>query len=203
MLLDALVIAFLLALLAGGRPGRLQNVQLRGTWLFVAAAAVRTVVMWLGVAGSPLMRTLGPALLITTYLALLVALLVNRRLRPLWLVAAGVFCNFLVIAANGGSMPGDRDLAIRAYGPDSPMVRYLDSPTYIIHKAITPQTKLRFLGDVLPLPMVPPRPAWFCPGSIGDVFITLGACWMLLWGMGAFGLGRELHAPRAPAEAVA
>ena len=72
------------------------------------------------------------------------------------------------------------------------MVRLLDSPTYPLHKAITPHTRLRFLGDVLPLPLlrVPPvRPKWYCPGSLGDIFVTVGACAMLLQGMGAFGRG--------------
>ena len=42
---------------------------------------------------------------------------------------------------------------------------------------------------MLPLPMVVPRPRFFSPGSVGDILVTLGACWLILYGMGAFGLG--------------
>jgi hypothetical protein len=71
------------------------------------------------------------------------------------------------------------------------MVSLLDSPSWATHMPVTDTTRLRALGDVLPLPLlpVPPRAKPFCPGSVGDVFVTVGVCWLLLSGMGAFGLG--------------
>jgi hypothetical protein len=39
--------------------------------------------------------------------------------------------------------------------------------------------------------MLVPRPRFFCPGSVGDVFVTVGACWLILAGVGAFGLGAK------------
>jgi len=49
---------------------------------------------------------------------------------------------------------------------------------------------------VLALPLVVPRPTFFCPGSVGDILVTLGGCWLILSGLGAFGLG----AARGPVE---
>jgi hypothetical protein len=103
-------------------------------------------------------------------------------------VFAGVLLNFLAIAANGGSMPVDRELAVQA--GDEQLVAMLDSPDYAGHRRVTEHTRLRPLGDVIPLPMLIPRPRFFSPGSAGDVFITVGACWLILAGMGAFGLRR-------------
>jgi len=117
---------------------------------------------------------------------LLVGLWMNRRITGVWLVAAGVLLNTLVIGANGGSMPVDRNLAVRA--GDESLVDALDSRAYPSHKPAGPGTKLRFLGDVVPLPLLVPRPRFICPGSIGDMFVTVGACWLILAGMGAFGL---------------
>jgi hypothetical protein len=68
------------------------------------------------------------------------------------------------------------------------MVKLLDSPTYTRHAPMSKGTRLRALGDVVALPMLIPRPKFFSPGSIGDVFVTAGACWLILAGMGAFGL---------------
>ena len=188
MLLDALVLVLLIGLVAGGRLARLQSLELRGTWLFVSAAAARVGLQWASASRSSLLLALGPLLLIASYLALLGALWMNRRIRLLWVAGIGILLNLLVIAANGGSMPAERALAMRAYGPRSPLVHRLDASGYTLHRAATASTRLRFLGDVLPLPMVPPRPRWFCPGSAGDVLITAGACATLLCGMGAFGL---------------
>lgn len=169
--------------------GRLKEIELRGLNLFLAAAAARMVVAVLGAVGSPLAPRVGPWLLAASYLALLGALWVNRRLRPLWIVTLGVALNFFVVAANRGSMPVDRALAVRAGSVE--MLRLLDSPNYTLHRVVTPQTRLRFLADVLPLPYAYPRPKWFCPGSVGDIFITLGACATLLWGMGALGINAK------------
>jgi hypothetical protein len=202
MLLDAVVLTFIVALLAGGRVGRLKEIDLRGVGLFVLAAAIRIALDVLGAKGSPLARDVGPWVSILGYVALLAALLMNWRLRPLQVVTAGVLLNFLVIATNGGSMPVDRALAERYVGPG--LLRLLDSPSYIVHKPITPQTRLRPLADILPLPMFYPRPTFFSPGSVGDIFITFGACAMLISGLGAFGLRRrreerETRGERPPA----
>jgi hypothetical protein len=197
MLLDAAILSLVVGLLAGGRLGRFRDVDLKAPWLFIAAAAVSLGVRVSGAAGLPVARALGPWLFAGSYLALAVALWLNRHLRPLWVVALGVFLNFLVIAANGGAMPVDRNLALRA--GNEFVVRLLDSPEYTVHKPLTPATRLAPLADVLPLPMLYPRPKFFCPGSVGDVFVTIGACGALLVGLGAFGLGKKLHRTGAPA----
>jgi hypothetical protein len=176
-------------LIAGGRVGRLPNLGLRATGVFVAAAAIRVALIILGVKGSPVASSLTPWLFLATYLALLLALWLNRHLRPVLLIALGIVLNLAVIATNQGAMPVDRGLAVRSGSAE--MVRMLDSPTYLLHRPISAQTRLRPLADVLPLPLLYPRPKFFCPGSVGDVFITIGACALLLLGLGAFGLGKE------------
>jgi len=185
MLLDAVVLTIIVSFLAGGRPGKLKDIELRGIVVFVLAAAVRVTLDVLGAKGSPAARTIGPWLSIAAYVGLLAALWLNRHLWPLRLVGLGVLLNLLVVAANGGSMPVDRQLAVRLCAPR--LIELLDSPSYVVHKPITPQTRLRPLADVLALPMLYPRPKWFSPGSVGDILITLGACATLFTGLGAFG----------------
>lgn len=197
MLLDGVVLTLIVSLLAGGRLGRLKEVELRGAAVFVLAALVRVLLDVWGVKGTPAAQTVGPWLSLAAYVVLLAALWANRRLWPLRIVALGVLLNFSVIAANGGSMPVDRDLATRLADPR--LVRLLDSPAYVVHKPITQATRLRPLADILPLPMFYPRPHWWSPGSVGDILITLGACAMLITGLGAFGLGRRAESVPAGA----
>ncbi len=187
MLLDAAVLAIIVGAIAGGRLGRLTDLDLRAWWIFVLAAAVQVGLMILGARGAWALAGAARALYVLTFLLVLAGLWLNRRLPGAAVVGAGVFLNFLVIAANGGSMPVDRELAVRA--GNRQLVEMLDSPAYTNHVPATEETRLRFLGDVLALPMVVPRPKFFSPGSVGDVLVTVGACWLILSGLGAFGLG--------------
>jgi len=194
MLLDAALLALVIGAFAGGRLARLKDFDLRVPSLFIVAAMAKIGVAILGARGSPVAVRVGAEINIAAYLFLCLGLVLNRHLSPMRVAALGVFLNFLVIAANGGAMPVDRDLAIRA--GNTTMVQLLDKPSYINHKPITPATRLRPLADILPLPLLAPRPRFFAPGSIGDILVTVGACWLIFTALGAFGLGRA----RAPAE---
>ena len=197
MLLDAAVLALIIGAFAGGRLARLRDLDLRMPSLFIVAAMAKVAVAILGARGSPLVVQVGGEINIVSYLFLCAGLVANRHLWPMRVAALGIFLNLVVVAANGGSMPVDRDLAVRA--GNSAMVRLLDTPSYINHKPITPNTRLRPLADVLPLPLLTPRPRFFAPGSVGDIVITIAACWLIFSALGAFGLGRA----RAPAEEAA
>ena len=153
----------------------------------VLAAAVQVGLMIAGARGIDIGDGVAVGAFILTFVLVLSGIWANRRLPGMWLVGVGVFLNLLVIAANGGSMPVDRDLAVRA--GSTAMVELLDSTEYTNHVAAGDRTRLRWLGDVLPLPLIVPRPRFFCPGSVGDILVTLGACWLFLCGLGAFGLG--------------
>lgn len=195
MLLDAAVLVIVVGLLAGGRLSRLKYLELRAPWLFILAAAIQMGLLIAGLKGWNWIAGIGQVLLVLTYLSVLVGLWINRQLPGVVIAGVGVLLNALVITANGGGMPVDRELTVRA--GNKAMVKLLDSPAYTKHAVITPHTRLRPLADILPLPVLAPRPKWFSPGSIGDVFITVGACWLLLAGLGAFGLGRFNSSPEA------
>jgi hypothetical protein len=186
VLLDAAVLAIVVGLVAGGRLTRLKELDLRALWLFVVAAAVQVGLMVAGARGWVQFAGIGPGLVVASFALVLAGLWANRRLPGAWVAGIGVFLNFLVIAANGGSMPVDRQLAMKA--GNQGLVEMVDSPAYAKHEAVGPETRLRPLADVLPLPLLVPRPRWFSPGSAGDVFVTVGACWLILAAMGAFGL---------------
>jgi len=189
MLLDAAVLAIIVGLICGGRVRRLPELNLRAAWAFVLAAIAQIALITVGAREWQLGEVAGRCLHLATYVLLLVGLWLNRHLWGMRVAGIGVLLNFLVIAANGGSMPVDRGLAVRA--GNRRLVEMLDSSNYPSHRAATGRTRLRPLGDVLPLPMLVPRPRFFCPGSVGDIFVTVGGCWLILSGLGSFRLGRK------------
>jgi len=89
----------------------------------------------------------------------------NRHLRTIWLAAVGLALNTIVMTANGGQMPVSAD-ALRAAGLED-FLRFMQNSSDAVHNLITPDTRLWFLGDVIPL-------AWAKKViSPGDVFILL------------------------------
>ena len=160
-----LVIFVLLALatvpLAGGRLSRLADIRLRAVPVVFAALAVQVVIISL-IGGGP--DWLHPALHLSTYAVALWFLWLNRSIPGAWLLGAGGLCNFVVIAANGGTMPASRG-AIEAAG-------VAHGSQVFANSGVVEHARLAFLGDVFAIPASWPVHNVF---SIGDVLIALGA----------------------------
>jgi Family of unknown function (DUF5317) len=136
-------------------------------------------------ATSGLGRTLGPILLVASYALLLAFALVNRRLRALWLVIAGLAANLLVIGVNGG-MPVSTE-ALRDAGLNP--ARLGDAGT-LKHHLMGPEDSLTPLADVIAIP----QPVGAVV-SIGDVALYLGVAALVVSVM----LGRSGENRRPPA----
>ena len=163
-------LAATVAVLTGG--ARLARLRLRAVRLLVAAAAVQIAVATLA-PGSGTAR--GVALGVTVLLVGLFAL-GNRRVIGIPLIVAGLLLNVTVVVANG-AMPVSLTAAERA-GLD-PADLELRADT--LREPVTDSTRLRFLGDVVPLAL-PLRPQVVSPG---DVLVAAGVGLLLVSAAGA------------------
>jgi hypothetical protein len=109
-------------------------------------------------------RLLGEVVHLATYGLAGAFLIYNRRLLPLWIVAAGFLCNVVGIAANGGVLPASES-ALRRAGFETTTSEFENS-------AVVENPRLEFLGDIFAVPEGMPFANVF---SIGDVLIVLGA----------------------------
>ncbi len=186
--------ALLVALAAGGRPARLADLTLRSRRLLVLALAAQAV----GAAvGGPVWAggLVASAALVVAFLAR------NRGVRGLGLVALGLLLNGVVVAANG-AMPVSERAALRAgvplealpAAPGPGLAPYgVDDPR---HEPETASTRLRLLGDVVPVPL-PLRPEVVSPG---DVLVAAGLGQLVLLGLlGRAGGGAHGAPEQAPA----
>ena len=178
MLWLALVIfvATTIALLRGGRLVNLADIRLRLWWLLP---------LGFGLQASPVLLPddaawttgVGVALVLVSYLPLLLLVILNRERKGMWLAGLGILMNFSVIAANGG-MPVLAEAALAA-------ARYEEGIRVVYgfkHVALDATTLLSFLADVIPVRL-------FGQGqviSLGDVLLAVG--------LGAF-LEDELRQP--------
>jgi hypothetical protein len=170
--LAILVGATALATAAGGRLGRLADRPILAGRLVVVAVAAQVI-------GALLTRATGQgawyiAGLALSAVAALAVCLRNRRLAGLGLVATGLVANAIVVGLNA-AMPVSATAAARAGVPVATIAAG-DDPR---HELAGPSTRLRGLGDVVPVPL-PWRPEVVSPG---DVLIIAGLAEFVFLGM--------------------
>lgn len=122
--------------------------------------------------------------LVGSLLLLLIFAWANRRHRSFWWLGFGLLLNLLVISANGGLMPISPE-TVERLGISAP-------PTgWILGQRLGYSKDILLLEEETYLPWLTDRfvaPAWW-PGqvafSIGDVFIAIGAFWLLFHANGS------------------
>lgn len=160
-----LFLALTIAVLRGGRLSNLGDIHLRMWWLLPLGFLLQIATAWLP-RSAPWAETAGLALILTSFVPLLVLVILNRDRTGMWLAGVGVLMNFSVIALNGG-MPVLTEAAEAAGGFAGEAVSVEASYKHVILDA---STRLAFLADVIPIRM-------FNQGqvvSLGDVFLAVG-----------------------------
>jgi hypothetical protein len=163
--------------LAGGRLGRLAELDLRAVWTVVLALAIQVGITSVARGGS---HTVHVLLHFASYGLAVWFLIANRRLSGMPLLALGAGLNVLAISANGGVMPASAT-AIRIAG--------IDTSGGFDNSAALAHAHLRFLGDVIPVPG--PWPIGNVL-SVGDLLIFMGALVVLHRACGSRMLRRRI-----------
>ena len=179
MLIGGILIGLLLGLLSGGRLRNLAVVQLRWTWLLLAAVLLRFATEAGLNAHIGIVEMLRLPLLASAFGLLLAALWVNRTYPGLSLAFLGILSNAIVIVANSGYMP-IWDVSLAAAGMTQADVNRA------FHQVVSVNTpdflgRALILGDVIPLP-IPFEPLRNV-SSLGDVFLSLGLAFFLFAGV--------------------
>lgn len=172
-----LFIALVVAVLRGGRLVNLGDIELNAWWLLFLALGLQ----W----GTNLLpqedrwENLGLAMVLMSFLLLMLLVWFNRRKPGMWIAGLGVLMNFTVIAVNGG-MPV---LAAAAEAASGFTITEPDLSGSFKHVPLDESSRLTFFADVIPLRLA----------GIGEV-ISLGDIFLAL-GLGVF-LEHELRRPR-------
>lgn len=144
--------------LTGGRLSALAGLRLQATWALLLAAALQ-----LAVAVAPLDDVLLRSGHLLSYAFAAVAVVANRRIPGLLLIAAGGAANLAAISANGGVMPA-APAALRRAGLAA-------VPHGFSNSTAVDAPRLAPLGDVFAIPAGWPLANVF---SIGDVLLVVG-----------------------------
>ncbi len=178
-LLSFLLVGLAYGYLRGGSLRGLAVIPIRHSWLILVGPLLQVVAFSGLFAILPQGALLARDLYVFSYYPILLCLLANLSLRPLWLALAGTAANVTAIVANGGYMPASAE-ALRTAG----MLYELDVISWRGHYGnsvlLGPQTQLVPLCDVLPFPGGTLLATVF---SIGDIAIGLGAMWLVIQAM--------------------
>lgn len=172
-----LFLALAVAMLRGGRLVNLGDIQLRAWWLLFLSFGLQIGTRWLP--EDDWAETAGLAMMLISFVLLMILVVLNRSKRGMWLTGVGVLMNFAVIAVNGG-MPV---LAGAAEVASSFTVTAPDLSGSFKHVLLDGSSQLTFFADVIPLRIAGIGEVI----SVGDIFLALG--------LGVF-LEHELRRPR-------
>ena len=159
-ILYALVIGVILGLALGGRPAGLAGLRFRWSGLMLAGLLVQVVLFSETVAER--IGELGPPIYVASTALVLAAVIVNRSIPGMAIVALGAVSNLAAIVANGGYMPAARS-ALAVLGKSDATI-YSNSAT-VDHPALGPLTDIFAMPPWLPFANV---------FSVGDVLIVVG-----------------------------
>lgn len=161
MLFAVVAVCIITVPLAGGRLMRFAELPLNRVWLLLTAFGVQFLNYRINPAHG---RIAHQAVYLASYGLAAAFLWANRRLPGLWLICIGALSNVIVIAANGGVMPGSMS-AFSSAG-------LVAAPAHFVNSRALLHPHLLVLGDVFAVPSWLPFHNVF---SIGDLCIVLGA----------------------------
>ena len=165
--LFVLVVAVVVGLLVGGRFGQLGHLPLRHGWLVLVAVAAQAGGAFAG-------GSLYPLGLVVSAVLVAGFLVGNRGIAGTGLIALGLLTNALVVGLNG-AMP----VSEHASGKAGITTQDLIAGTDPRHELATSATRLRELGDVIPV-LLPVHPEVVSPG---DVLVAAGLAQLVVLGM--------------------
>jgi len=160
-----LFLAMTIAVLRGGRLANLGDIQLRMWWLLPLGFLLQIATSWLP-DSAPWAENVGLALVLTSFVPLLLLVILNRTRTGMWLAGVGVLMNFSVIALNGGMpvLPGAAEAAAGFSGGTLSLAESYK------HVTLDASTRLSFMADVIPIRMAGQGQVV----SLGDVFLAVG-----------------------------
>ena len=151
--------------------------RLKYTWLAIIAFLPQFFFTYYEQSQALISDQVAALAIVTSYGLLLLFSWFNRHLPGMFVLIIGIILNFAVIIANGGFMPINLQTAEQIVGRER--ISSFDYGDRIGYKDVllpTNNTRLELLADrFLPPDGFPYQVAF----SMGDIFIAVGACWLL------------------------
>lgn len=173
MFIEPVILSLIVGKIRKGKFRNLEKVEIKAWYLLLIAAIIQIISSIIKGSGFQLngfvLEDYFFYLHILSYILMLICVLLNLNKNSMKVFLIGVVLNFIVIFANGGKMP----VSLNGFKGinDNIGVELPISDFDIKHQAITDDTKLVYLGDIILVSKPYPISRIF---SIGDIFIMIG-----------------------------
>ncbi|QUH29503.1 DUF5317 domain-containing protein [Vallitalea guaymasensis] len=157
MIIEGIVLSIIVAYIRKGRLINFENIEIKAWYLIIASQLLQIIAIRLGNTIN-INTTAFYIMHISSYIILLIPLVINHRLLSMNLLSIGTILNLIPIALNNGQMP--------VYLPQGANASF-----DMGHVLATNTTKAYILSDIIPILKPYPLPKII---SIGDIFILIG-----------------------------
>ncbi len=173
MIFETMILSLIIGKIRGGKIQNLNQLHIKAWYLFIISILIKTlsllIISRFDNKLSSFVIDYFKYIHVFIYLLLIIGLTVNWKTLSLRMILVGTILNFLPILFNKGTMPVSLD-ALKYAGQYNQIV-LLEKNRIITHSLFNKSTKLKYLGDLIPIskPYVFPKII-----SIGDLIIALG-----------------------------
>jgi hypothetical protein len=171
MFIITLVLSILIGYIIKGKLKNLENIDFHGVWLIIVSFLIEFTIVVLVKKNIIIAGTITFVFNLIMYVLLLIFIYLNRRSIYILIMGIGFLLNAAAIFLNGGTMPVSLSAAKVANLTQN-------VSTEGLYTAIGENTKLWFLGDIIPVNFI----RHFVI-SIGDVLICIGLMLFIIIGM--------------------
>lgn len=172
MLVESMATSLVVGKVRGGKIKNIEHVNIKGWQLFIVSFLIEFVSLYFGAKTgtiSDFVRSNFIYIHAVSYLILTTALILNYKSKSMMIILIGTLLNFIVIMANNGQMPVSGE-HLKALGLIK-NYEMLEAGSVLTHTFVNGSTKLKILGDIIPIIKPYPFPKVI---SIGDIFLMLG-----------------------------
>lgn len=171
MFIEPALLSLLVAKLRGGRFKNLENVKIKGWYVYIIAAIIQGSLSIINKLHTPwgnkIISDYLIHIIIITYLITIITVALNIKKNYMKIFIIGIILNLIVIVGNGGQMPVSLEGVKGIHTETTLPERGYD----IKHRAVTEDSRFVYLADIILIPRPYPLPKIL---SIGDVFLMLG-----------------------------
>jgi len=171
MFIEPSIISIILAKIKGGKFRNLENFKLKGVVLLFLSAALQFTLSFVKGKNTRfsqlLLEDLFVYIILLSYLLIIIVIFLNFNKLYMRIFLIGVILNLAVIMANSGKMP----VSLNGISGINQEIELPDRQYDIKHTAVTKDTKLVYLSDILLIPKPYPLPKIL---SVGDLFVIIG-----------------------------
>ncbi len=168
MIIEAVLLGIIIGLVRGGKISRLKYINLKGSFLFLLAIILHIGIIIMNLGVFEYNTNYYTIMLTSSYILILVGLIINIHSRYFILIISGLAINFVCFAANNFRFPINSNAVKLTYGNEFYQHLINNEIKFFIPLE---EAKLSFLGNTIYINMPFVNDLII---SIGDIVIALG-----------------------------